>query len=184
VRNKPKSCQCPADLAAGQGDLNQAVEYFKKAIQLTPDSLAAHYNPAVALQKQGRLDEAAAHFTKVIQIAPDMPSPMNNLAFLMSTHPELKKRDVNEATRLARRACELTDFKNPQPLGTLAAAYASAGRFSEAIETANTAVKLADSANQPQIKNILQYHLTFYTQGKPYIELAPQPLSNPVNPKP
>jgi Flp pilus assembly protein TadD len=149
-----------------------------------PDFVEARNNLANSLIEQGELDEALDQLRSVLNLKPNWVDPMNNLAFLMSTHPELKKRDVNEATRLARRACELTDFKNPQPLGTLAAAYASAGRFSEAIETANTAVKLADAANQPQIKNILQYHLTFYTQGKPYIEPAPQPLSNPVNPKP
>jgi len=169
-------------ILAGQGDLNQAVEYFKKAIQLTPDSLAAHYNLAVALQKQGRLDEAAAHFTKVIQIAPDMPSPMNDLALLIATHPEIKNRDVNEAIRLARRACELTNYHNPAMLGTLAAAYAAAARFSEAVDTARKAIAIADSANQPQIKNIIQYHLTFYAQGKPYIEPAAAPFPDAQKP--
>jgi Flp pilus assembly protein TadD len=169
-------------ILAGQGDLNQAVEYFKKAIQLTPDSLAAHYNLAVAMQKQGRLDEAAAHFTKVIQIAPDMPSSMNDLALLIATHPEIKNRDVNEAIRLARRACELTNYHNPAMLGTLAAAYAAAARFSEAVDTARKAIAIADSANQPQIKNIIQYHLTFYAQGKPYIEPAAAPFSDAQKP--
>ena len=144
--------------------------------------MAAHYNLAVALQKQGRLDEAAAHFTKVIQIAPDMPSPMNDLALLIATHPEIKNRDVNEAIRLARRACELTNYHNPATLGTLAAAYAAAARFSEAVDTARKAIAIADSANQPQIKNIIQYHLTFYTQGKPYIEPAAAPFPDAQKP--
>jgi hypothetical protein len=52
-------------------------------------------------------------------------------------------------------------------LGTLAAAYASAGRFIEAIDTAQKAMNLADAAGQPQIRKVIQYHLSLYKQGKP-----------------
>jgi len=95
---------------------------------------------------------------------------MNNIAWLIATNPEVKNRDMNEAIRLAGRACELANYKDPAFLDTLAAAYASAGRFADAVETARTAINLADDANQPQLKNAIQGHLGFYTQGKPYIE--------------
>jgi len=39
---------------------------------------------------------------------------------------------------LAEQACELTGHKRPLFLGTLSAAYAEAGRFDEAVETART----------------------------------------------
>ena len=89
----------------------------------------------------------------------------------MATHPEIKNRDINEAVRLARNACELTNYQNPIPLGTLAAAYASAGDFSKAIDTVTKAI---DISNQREIKNALQYHLSFYLQHKPYIEALPK----------
>jgi tetratricopeptide (TPR) repeat protein len=111
-----------------------------------------------------------------------MPSPMNDLALLIATHPEIKNRDVNEAVRLASRACELTNYNNPAVLGTLAAAYAAAQRFPEAVDTARKAITIADSINQLQIKNIIQRHLSFYEQGKPYIEPAANPF--PDNKKP
>jgi tetratricopeptide (TPR) repeat protein len=107
---------------------------------------------------------------------------MNDIAWLIATHPELKGRDVNEAIRLASRICVLTNYKNAAPLDTLAAAYASAGRFSEAINTAQKAITLADDANQPQIKNVIQYHLTFYTQGIPYLEPVQKPLPDSNKP--
>jgi Flp pilus assembly protein TadD len=95
---------------------------------------------------------------------------MGNLAQLIAANPRLKDRDTSEAIRLASRACELTNYKEPSYLGTLAVAYASAGRFAEAINTADKALSLAEAANQPQIKKIIQYHLSLYKQGKAYIE--------------
>ena len=56
------------------------------------------------------------------------------------------------------------------PMGTLAIAYASAGRFSDAVNTAQKAIQLADTLDQPQIRNIIQQQLSLYQQGKPYIE--------------
>ena len=86
---------------------------------------------------------------------------MSNLALLIATHTQIKDRDVNEAIRLAQRACELTGYNNPSFAGTLAAAYAAAGKFPEAIKTAKTAIKLAEVLKQPQVRNIIRYHLSF-----------------------
>jgi Flp pilus assembly protein TadD len=94
---------------------------------------------------------------------------------LIATHPEIKNRDVNEAVRLASRACELSNYKNPIFLGALAAAYASAGRFTEAVDTAQKAIKLAEAANQPDIKKVIEHHLSFYMRGKPYVEVSGKP---------
>jgi len=173
------------DALAAQNDSNRAIECWQKTLQLKPgpDNAAhAHNNLGVILQEQGKLTEAFAHFTQAIQLRPDSPIPMNALAWFIATCPELKNSDVNEAIRLAGRACMITNYKNPSYLDTLAAAYASAGRFTEAVDTAQKAITLAEDANQPQIKNILQYHLTFYMQGIPYIESAQKPLPDSNKP--
>ena len=164
------------------GRYQNAIEAYKQAIRIKPDLAEAHYNLGKALVAQGQIYEALDQLRQAIRLRPDCPDFMNDFAFLIITHPEIKNRDVNEATRLARRACELTSYKNPAFLGTLAAAYASAGKFSEAVDTARKAIAIADSANQPQIKNIIQHHLTFYTQGKPYIKPAAAPFSDAPKP--
>jgi tetratricopeptide (TPR) repeat protein len=269
-------------LMAGKGDFKKAIEYLQQAIQVKTDYAEARYNLVNALAPQGRFDEAVDQLHTVLRLKPNWPEPMNKLAFLIATRPEIKGRDVNEAVRLARRACELTNYRNttflntlvsaylsagrvseavdtaeaalniepnsasahrvleaallsggyfkkaivhikrfleiepnnisakndlawilatnpdpnirnpsdairfaqeacnainskdPAVLDTLAAAYASGGRFAEAVDTARMAINLADAANKPQLKNIIQYHLTFYTQDKPYIEPAPK----------
>ena len=95
---------------------------------------------------------------------------MNDLAGLMAVHPEIKTRNTDEAVQLATRACQLTNYNNPVFLATLGTAYASAGRFPEAIDTAKKAIALADAMNQPQVKNAVQQHLFLYLQHKPYTE--------------
>jgi protein O-mannosyl-transferase len=172
-----------------QGNLTEAISHFAKAVKLMPSMAEAQnnlsqtrYEFANALIMQGRLDEAANELRALLKLCPDKPAPMNNLALLMATHPELKGCNISEAIHLASRACELTNYHNPVFMTTLAAAYGAAGRFPEAVETAQNAMKLSDAANIPQLKKIIEYHLTFYMQGKPYIEHIPTPPGKPDKP--
>jgi len=107
-------------LMTGEGDFKKAIEYLQQAIEVKTDCAEARYNLANALAPQGRFDEAIDQLHTVLRLKPDWPVPMNDLAFLIATHPEIKGRDVNEAVCLARRACELTDYRNAAFLDTLA----------------------------------------------------------------
>jgi Tfp pilus assembly protein PilF len=149
-----------------QGNIPEAMRCFQQALLLKSDSAPAHNDLGLALEKQGKFDEALAQFKQAIQINPDYALGCNNLASLIATHPDIKGRDVNEAIDLAEHACSLTNYKNPAFLDTLAAAYAAAGRFAEAIDTAKKAANLAEAANQPELKKAIERHLGVYMQGK------------------
>jgi tetratricopeptide (TPR) repeat protein len=164
------------------GHLQEAVDAYKQAIKIKPNYAEAYNNLGNGYSRLGRGTEAIGAYEQAIKIKPDYVEACYNLAWFVATNAEVMNRDTNEAILLASRACRLTNYKNPLFLGTLAAALASAGRFSEAVDTANRAMSLAEAANQPQIKNAIQYHLSFYKQGKPYIEPSPRPL--PEAPKP
>ena len=127
---------------AKDGRYIEALEQFRQAVELRPDLASARYNLGKALGTQGRFDEALEQFHAAIRLEPDWPAPMNDFAFLVVTHPELKSRDVNEAIRLASRVCVLTNYKDAAFLSTLAVAYSSANRFSEAAQTLETALNL------------------------------------------
>ena len=64
----------------------------------------------------------------------------------------------------------MTDYNDPELLDTLAAAYASAGDFSKAIETAEKAIKLAEAAGRKDYSREIQARLQLYKAGKPYRE--------------
>jgi two-component SAPR family response regulator len=72
---------------------------------------------------------------------------------------------------LAQHAVDLPGGKQPDVLGTLAAAYAEAGRFSDAVQTAKEALELATQQNKTGTINSLNAKLPLYEAGKPYREL-------------
>jgi Flp pilus assembly protein TadD len=55
-------------------------------------------------------------------------------------------------------------------LDALAAAYAAAGRFADAVTTAQKAIELARAAGQPQAANEIAPRLELYHSKRPYLE--------------
>jgi tetratricopeptide (TPR) repeat protein len=173
VKNRPDYAGAYNNLANvynGLGRVQEAIEARRQAVRFMPDSFDSGYSLARELVASGRYGEAIEQYRGILPLKPDWAVGMNNLALIISTSPEIKDRNTDEAIRLASRACELSGYKNPVFLGTLAAAYASAGRFAEAVDTAKKAISLADAADQPQVGEAIRYHLSFYEQGRPYIE--------------
>ena len=156
-----------------QGRFDEAIENFHKAIQINPNHPNAFLNLGIALAQSGRTKEAAAQFREALKLDPELALAMNNLAWILATGAEGELRDGAEAVRLAERACELTHYDEPLFIGTLAAAYAEAGRFSEAVTTAEKAEQLATSAGLTAVAAKNRQFLDLYRVGKPYHEPAP-----------
>ena len=55
-------------------DLQQAVEYFNRAIAFDPNDVSAHHNRGVAYYEQQNFEQALADYTKAIEINPDRGS--------------------------------------------------------------------------------------------------------------
>ena len=128
---------------------------------------------AAALLEGDRQADAIFHFSETIRLDGSDYVSLNNLAWIRASHPDSRLRDGAEATRLARRACELTGYKDPYSLDTLAIAYAETGQFNEAIATAEKALELAKSTNQQDLVDEFQGHLVLFRAGKPFREAAP-----------
>ena len=79
-----------------------------------------------------------------------------------------KFRDGAAAVKMAERANQLTGYREPEMLDTLAAAYAEAGRFPEAIQTAQKAVDLASSADKDELAKDIESRMHLYQAGRPY----------------
>jgi hypothetical protein len=75
---------------------------------------------------------------------------LNNLAWIRATCPDEGLRNGSEALQLAQAACQISGNAQPIPFGTLAAAYAETGNFTNAVRAAQTAIELATAAgNEP-----------------------------------
>ncbi len=147
---------------------DEAILQFQNALQIRPDyALAQNYLGNASLQK-GRVTEAITHFQKALQIEPANPAIANNLAWLLATWPEASVRNGKQAVALAERANQLASGGNPFVLCTLAAAYAEAGRFSEAVETAQRALHLAEAQSNTSLAGQLQIQIKLYQAGSPF----------------
>jgi protein O-mannosyl-transferase len=159
------------------GRSQDATDAYRRAVASRPDYAEAHFNLANELRSQGRVDEACDEYRHALRIRKDWPACMSNLALLIAVYPDLKGRNPDEAVYLAQRACELTYHMEPVLVTTLAAAYASAGRFGEAVEAAQRAAAMADAGGQPQLANVIRQQLSLYRQGKAYTESARRPAA-------
>lgn len=155
-------------ITAGRPD--EAVEHLSEALRLKPDYVDAHYNMARARALQQDFVQAIAHYQQVLQLVPDRLDALNALAWLLATHEGLSNPDGAQAVSLAERACEFTGHQEPALLDTLAAAYADAGLFSQAVDTAKKALTLALSRGQENLEGAIRDRLELYKAHRPYRE--------------
>jgi hypothetical protein len=97
---------------------------------------------------------------------------MNNLAWEFATRSNASARNGTLAVTLAERACELTHYRITVTIGTLAAAYAEAGRFDEAIAKAEKACALASEEGNQELLRRNQELLELYREHKAYHEVS------------
>jgi tetratricopeptide (TPR) repeat protein len=155
---------------ASQGDLGGALLQFSEAVKLNPTNAPARATLAMALHARGQTAEAIAQYREALRLKPDLSEALNNLAWILATHPEAQFRNGREAIELAERACAATGRRQPVFLGTLAAAYAEAGQFDKAIEAARQARDLAEAQGQQETAARNQQLLELYRQSKPWRE--------------
>ena len=150
---------------------------MREAIRLKRSDGKSHCDLGNALRVQGKTDEAVQEFREAIRVSSEYPDGYNNLAWLRATYPEPRFRDGPEAVRLAEKACKLTDNKDDHFLDTLAAAYAEAGQFTQAVETAKRALDMARNDPDPNAETIAecQRHLKLFEAHQPLHEYPKPP---------
>ena len=177
LKIKPDDAQAHRLLAnclASENRNQEALLHFSEALRLAPDA-DTRLEFASLLQRTGNTRQALAELGQLLATQPDMPTALNNAAWLLATAADETLRNGPEAVRLAERACQLTQNKERVIVGTLAAAYAEAGRFDEAVVTAQKAINLATAAGDEPFAATNQQLLEFYRSGKAWHAVAGQP---------
>jgi tetratricopeptide (TPR) repeat protein len=160
-----------ATALAQLGRPQEAIIQLKLALRLAQ---TPHTNTRLALAGllygTGDYREAANQYREILSVKPDEIEALNNLAWMLATCPDESVRSGSKAVEYAEYACLITKFKDPHPIGTLAAAYAEAGRFSEAAVTADFAISLAEATQDMQLATINRQLLAYYRAGRAWHE--------------
>jgi tetratricopeptide (TPR) repeat protein len=162
----PLSRDFLAALLCDQGRWAAAAEQYSAILDISPDDLPARLNLAHAWSQMGRAAEAVSQLETALQINPGSAEVMNNLAWELATSEDNNVRNGARAVELGERACELTHYKKTIYIGTLAAACAEAGRFDDAMATAQKAIVLARQNGEPDLLQKNQELLERYRQHR------------------
>jgi len=124
---------------------------------------------AHSLQKDYK--NAIADYSKAVELAPDSPTALNGLAWFLATCPDGSFRKSKEAITHATKACQVTEWKNPFYLDTLAAGYAADGQFKEAIQWQEKALAHPEFPKMVSEGELAKARarLELYKQQKPYV---------------
>jgi Tfp pilus assembly protein PilF len=155
---------------AAQGKLDEARAQMVEALRLTPQYPEAHDQLAAILAMQQHTAEAVSQYEMALQLQPNRPDTLNNLAWILATDPRPEIRDGVEAVRLASQACEVSHGQQPVFLGTLAAAYAEAGSFDDAVAAGQRAHDLALAQGNQALADKNLELLALYRAHRPYHE--------------
>ena len=144
----------------------KAIADYDRVIRITPKDTNDYAVRGSAYLKKGNYKAAVSDFEKAVQLSPSNASALSGLAWFRATCPDASLRNGKEAIRMSMRACELMGWKEPGAISTLAAAYAEAGDFNQAVKYQLQASNMA-SEYGPVLKEERE-RLTLYRDHKPW----------------
>jgi tetratricopeptide (TPR) repeat protein len=159
-----------ANVLVAQGRLDEAITEYQQTLALEPKSAQAHYRFGQALQTQHKYEAAEKEYQKALEWEPRHLPAHLSLAWLMATCPEATIRNGDKAVEQVEQAGLISGAESSQQLDTLAAAYAEAGRYPEAVKTVTRALNLATTNHDETLVNGLRTQLKLYEANAPYHE--------------
>lgn len=114
------------------------------------------------LMEKGDWKEVFSKADSIAETQKDNPALLNQLAWGLATREEVKERNLDVIERIATRANEASEKKDPAVLDTLARVKFMKGDKEEAIQLQQKAVELASA----EMKEDLEKTLASYKEGK------------------
>jgi membrane associated rhomboid family serine protease/tetratricopeptide (TPR) repeat protein len=149
-----------------KGDPKKAEQIFEDVLGKTPQTpegkrlVAANQTLLADLFAQQKdYGDAIAHYQGALRLDPNLAEAHNNLAWLYATCEDPKYRDPKAALDQAQRAVDLTDWKQPDFIDTLAEAHFVNGNYQQAVDIQKKALALAPNNSD------LQEHMARYRKA-------------------
>lgn len=179
-----------AELRERQGRLTDAAAIYETVLSLPEaggsNRLEWRFRLASARHRSGETFEAIALLDSIL--ADQSEHPMNHaalrqevrnlLAWILATHPDELLRDGRRAIKLAEENLGAGGDAKPETWDTLAAAYAEAGRFADAIEAQKRCLEGLSATGLPSRGEAARARLDLYLDRRAYRESA-EPRSRP-----
>jgi tetratricopeptide (TPR) repeat protein len=156
------------DMELAEGRPSEAIQRYAQAVQLRPRHAELRKTLGDLLLGQQQVAEALKHYRAALELQSGSPAIIGRVAWLLATSHEPGCRDGKEAVALAEQLCKLSGRGHPLALDTLAAAYAEAGRFPEAVHTARQALDAAQKTGENRLVRELGQRLTLYERAQPF----------------
>lgn len=131
---------------ASLGKLNEAIEAYKRAVELNPSDKRARFGLGTTYIQLERYRDALAVLEPMAEEFAEDYSLKNNIAWLYATAKDHSVRDGAKAVRMAQEALLIApgDY---HVWSTLCEGYYVAGQYDKALRAAEEALKLARLAN-------------------------------------
>jgi tetratricopeptide (TPR) repeat protein len=149
------------------GQQDAALEHYRRAAALRPDNVESHTNLGQLLSIRGRPAEAAAQFAEALALRSDNIQALAGLAWIRATASDASLRNSVEAVSLSERADAASRHQDVIAMDALAAAYASAGRYDDALTAARAGLELATAAGRLDVASQFRQRMELYQKGQP-----------------
>ncbi len=150
------------------GETEEALASFRKAIGIDPHYGKALNNLVTILMNDKRFGEAVSVLRQRLSESPDDLGVALGLARLLASCPDARIRNGREAVKLATQVCRAREYRGPRALGVLAAAYAEAGQYDEAVRHASDALRLATERGMDELVKQTEAQLRLFRSQRPY----------------
>lgn len=172
----PKFYVQRAQAFENNGEYKSALADLNQAMILQPEDAKYRFLRGIAYAYAGDDEAARQDFERAEQMDPGSAESYNARAWLWATAPDASMRDGKKAIDAATKACQMTNWAEPEFVGTLAAAYAETGDFDQAIKWQQKSVDLTPQTLLSTY-NERYARLELYRSHKPW---RPTPPNTPI----
>ena len=148
------------------GDQDEAIKDCDEAIRLDAEFGEAYFSRFFAWKAKRKYSKALKDIDEALRLDPGNIEAFKSKSWLLATCPDPDIRDGAKAMELANKARKMTEGDAPDLFMFLAAAYAEAGHFDEAVKWQRKVLAFDDKKDDEDEKDRLE----LYLKKKPHHE--------------